>query len=141
MSEYVTPRSPRDEIDGMVYFPRLFEKIRLHAAGKLHSDYHANLGRGMDLWTCQLLGVRYEDIVDFILSTDPTDEVAYEEFIGRNSSLTDELRDWWNSYMRNRGFRDDFSELLEQRKKDAGFQERDNILTFFDFIDADEGRL
>jgi len=43
--------------------------------------------------------------------------------------------------MRNRGFRDDFAELLQTRKEQAGFGERDEIKAFFDFIDADEGRL
>ena len=60
------PRSPRDEVDGIVYFPRLCDKVRLHAAGTLSPDYHANLGSGMDLWTCQFLGVNYAPLADQI---------------------------------------------------------------------------
>jgi len=29
---------------GMSYFPRMIDKIRLHARGELHEDYHNNLG-------------------------------------------------------------------------------------------------
>ena len=56
------PCSPYDEIDGVVYFPRMCDKIRLHAQGRLTADYHANLGRGMDLWTCQFFGIEYEEL-------------------------------------------------------------------------------
>ena len=33
-----------------MYFPRMLDKIRLHARGELHEDYHANFGgaRHMD---------------------------------------------------------------------------------------------
>ena len=55
-----TPRSPKDEIDGLPYLPRLCDKIRLKQSGNLDPEYHPNLGIGMDLWTCQYLGVDYE---------------------------------------------------------------------------------
>ena len=54
------PCSPKEEIEGLVYFRRLCEKVRLMAAGKLHHDLHANLGKAMDLWACQFLGLRYD---------------------------------------------------------------------------------
>jgi hypothetical protein len=42
------PCSPLDETAGLKYFPRMLGKIRLHAAGKLWEDLHANLGKGSD---------------------------------------------------------------------------------------------
>jgi hypothetical protein len=39
MSEIIYPRSPRETMDGWSYLPRYLDKIRLHLAGKLHSDY------------------------------------------------------------------------------------------------------
>ena len=48
---------------------------------------------------------------------------------------------WWNAYMRTRGFRDDLSERLATRIQESGFGEKDGILSFMDYIDADEGRL
>ena len=43
--------------------------------------------------------------------------------------------------MSTRGFRDDLAERLAQRKEESGFGHRDDILTFMDYIDADEGRM
>ena len=51
MSNLIYPRSPREVMDGWSYLPRYIDKIRLHLAGKLHSDYTANLGKGFDgMW-------------------------------------------------------------------------------------------
>src|SRR2546423_15270699 len=43
MSTY--PKSPKEMTGGMMYFPRMLDKIRLHERGELPEDYHANLGR------------------------------------------------------------------------------------------------
>jgi hypothetical protein len=133
------PRSPRDEIDGVIYFPRLCHKVRLHAAGKLDPQYHANLGSGMDLWTCQFLGVEYSALADQILSgKSDTEALEWAQEHGTERSTAEFA--WWSSFMRTRGFRDDLAEKLAQRKAESGFEHRDNILTFMDYIDADEGR-
>jgi len=42
--------------------------------------------------------------------------------------------------MRNRGFNDDLSEILDLRKSEGGFEGRDDVVNFFGLIDADEGR-
>ncbi len=42
--------------------------------------------------------------------------------------------------MAKRGFRDDMTERLIWRKEEAGAADRDDIQTFFDYIDFDEGR-
>lgn len=124
----------------MVYFRRLCSKIRLHQAGKLHPDFHANLGKAMDLWTCQLLEVDYLALCETV-ENGASDEEALE-WCWQNGTRPSECQlDWWNSYMRNRGIRDDLSEKLTLRKKEAGWQNRDEILSFFDFLDADDGRL
>jgi hypothetical protein len=38
------PKSPKEMTRGMIYFPRMLDKIRLHARGELHEDYHKNFG-------------------------------------------------------------------------------------------------
>ena len=72
------PCSPTIELDGIPYFPRLCEKVRLHAAGELREDLHGNLGLGMDLWTCQFLGVAYEDLKAKILELGPDEPLRNE---------------------------------------------------------------
>ncbi|TAE77427.1 MAG: DUF5069 domain-containing protein [Verrucomicrobia bacterium] len=134
------PRSPRDEIDGILYLPRLCDKVRLHAAGRLHPDYHANLGSGMDLWTCQFLGVEYHALSDFIISG-KSDAEALAWCRQNGTPRSPQELAWWSAFMRTRGFRDDLTERLQQRKAESGLQDRHDLLTFMDYIDADESRL
>ncbi|MCW1915074.1 DUF5069 domain-containing protein [Luteolibacter sp. GHJ8] len=141
MSEsYETPRSPRDEIEGMPYFPRLCHKVRLLAAGKLHPQYHANVGGGMDLWTCQFLGVDYAALAGQVnAGVSDAEALAWAK---KNGTTRQECEvAWWKSFIRTRGFRDDLAEKLVLRKAESGFQNRADIVTFFDYIDADEGRM
>ncbi|MHB9006752.1 MAG: DUF5069 domain-containing protein [Limisphaerales bacterium] len=46
MSNVIYPRSPRETMCGWMHLPRYLDKIRLHLAGRLHSDYQPNLGKG-----------------------------------------------------------------------------------------------
>src|SRR5438132_1016660 len=34
------PKSPNEMTRGMMYFPRMLDKIRLYGSGELHEDYH-----------------------------------------------------------------------------------------------------
>ena len=46
----------------------------------------------------------------------------------------------WNEFMRKRGWSDESSDRLEMRKGESNLEARGDIQTFFDYIDADEGR-
>ena len=46
----------------------------------------------------------------------------------------------WNGFASKLGWRDAITPRLEQRKRDAGISDRDDICTIPDFIDFDEGR-
>ncbi|WP_367874866.1 DUF5069 domain-containing protein [Luteolibacter sp. Populi] len=137
---YETPRSPRDEIGSIPYFPRLCHKVRLMAAGKLHPQYQANLGGACDLWTCQFLGVDYAALADQVRAgLSDTDALAWAREHGVTRADCETA--WWQSFIRTRGFRDDLAERLVQRKAESGLADRDDVLTFFDYMDADEGRM
>lgn len=140
MSDYTPPASPRDEVSGYVYFARLCSKVRLRAAGKLDPDFYPNMGKAMDLWTCQFLHVNYEDLSQVILGG-ASDQEALEWCWENGTKPSQHELEWWNSYMRNRGIRDDMTEKLVFRKAEAGWEDRDEILSFFDYLDADDGRL
>ncbi|MDB4506814.1 DUF5069 domain-containing protein [Akkermansiaceae bacterium] len=133
------PRSARDEISGIIYLPRLCDKVRLMSAGTLHPDFHGNLGLGMDLWTCQFLGVAYEDLKAQILAG-ATDEDALAWARENGITRPDYELAWFHSYMSNRGFRDDMSQRLAERKKESPATDRDDIQSFMDYIEVDEGR-
>jgi gluconokinase len=53
---------------------------------------------------------------------------------------TEEQIEIWNSFLVKRGWCDDMTEILLRRKKESGFETRDDIQTLFQYIDADEGR-
>ncbi len=63
------PRSPKEMTKGMMYFPRMLDKIRLHARGELHEDYHKNLGavKAADGVCCNFMCVHYRDLRDRVL--------------------------------------------------------------------------
>lgn len=133
------PRSPHDKIHGLVYFPRMIEKIRLHAGGELGADYVPNLGKGFDIRCCSLIGVNYEELAREVGST-LSDEEAWNWACHHGKSPTEEQVEVWNGFMTRRGWNDDLVEILNRRKKEGGFENRDEIQTMFDYIDADEGR-
>jgi gluconokinase len=132
-------RSPYVKTRGLMYFARMLDKIRLHAKGSLPSDYHANLGEGFDKLCAQFLRVNYADLAGQAnkLSSDEA-VLDWCEATGRKPDESD--FEVWNEFMRKRGWNDGASERLRQRKAESGFANRDEIQTFFDYIDADEGR-
>ena len=133
----IFPKSPLEEVGGIPYFVRMCDKIRLHASGDLHADYQSNLGGGFDKWTCEYLRVDYIDLVEKVLSgLDDAAVLGWAVSLGGERTAAE--RDWWLSYMRNRCHRDDLSELLEKRKSDGGLGDREDIVSMFDMIDAEE---
>ena len=134
------PRSPHDTIHGLVYFPRMVEKIRRHAAGELGEDYIPNLGKGFDGRCCSLLGVNYAELAAAV-SAGLSDEEAWNWACKQGKAPTEEQIEVWNGFMTRRGWDDDLTETLVRRKKEGGFENRNDIQTMFDYIDADEGRV
>ena len=133
------PVSPYDTCHGLIYFPRMIDKIRKHADGQLGPDYVPNLGKGFDVRCCSLLGVDYAALVTAV-GTSLSDDQAWEWALKNGNILTEEQIEVWNGFMTRRGWKDDLVEILERRKKEGGFETRDDIQTMFDYIDADEGR-
>jgi gluconokinase len=132
-------RSPHDKVGGLVYFGRMLDKIKLHAQGKLPTDYHQALGGGFDGRCCAFLGVKYEDVKARVKLGGEDQEILEWCFTNGRRPATEEI-DAWNDYLRKRGWRDDASKRLAERKKESGFEGRDDIQSFFDYLDADEGR-
>jgi gluconokinase len=70
-----------------------------------------------------------------------TDEAVLDGCLARGRKLTEEEIDVWSNFMLKRGWRDEASERLVFRLKEAGLEARDkDCVTMFDFIDIDEGR-
>jgi gluconokinase len=144
-------RSPYAKVGRLVYFGRMIDKIRLHAAGKLPSDYVPHLGdtgaSGMfDARCCRFLGVRHARLAAQVLAPGAGDTPADDEKIlawahAHGTPRTDEECNIWNRYMAKLGWRDSAHALVTMRVAEGGAALADKkIETFFDYIDADEGR-
>jgi gluconokinase len=132
-------RSPSQKIGGLVYFGRMLDKIRVHARGDLPEDYQPNLGKGFDAKCCAFLHLDYARLSERV-KQGPTDEEILEWAFTTGRRPTDDEITMWNEFMRKFGWRDHAAEILERRKRESGMQDRADIETMFQFIDADEGR-
>lgn len=131
------PKSGYETVNGLVFFARMLDKIRLHAAGRLPSDY--NLGKGHDARMCRFLSVDYTAVVERARAE--TDDAAVLEWCfttGRRPSEDDVV--YFNAFMTKRGWRDDYSTKLAESKAKRGWAQRDDLQTSFDLQDAEEGR-
>ncbi len=117
----------------------MIDKIRLHQAGKLPADYIPNLGSGFDERCVHFLRISYSELADRVAEGRTDSELltwAYSE--GHHPD--EEEIEVWSEFMRKRGWNDEATPMLIQRKAGANLSHRDDIQTFFGFIDADEGR-
>ena len=117
----------------------MIDKIRLHVAAQLPIDYQANLGGGFDSRCLGFLWIEYAPLVERV-KQGGTDAEILEWAFNQGRKPSDEEIEIWNDFMRKRGWNDEMSERLAQRKRESHIPERDDIQTFFDYIDIDEGR-
>jgi Domain of unknown function (DUF5069) len=134
------PRSPHEKVEGIVYFGRMLDKIRLKDTEQLPADLQQNLGVGFDKRCIDFLQVSYEDLARQVREG-LDDQAALEWCFSIGQKPNAEQIYVWNEFMRKRGWKDEGTEMLERRKQESGLATRDDIQTMFDYIDADEGRL
>ena len=132
-------RSPSAKVRGLVYFGRMLDKIRAHAAGELPAEYQANLGKGFDANCTTFLRVDYGQLVDLVKQGISDEEILEWSYVNGRRPADDDIA-VWNEFMRKRGWNDEITEFLVRRKKEAGMAGRSEIRTMFEYIDVDEGR-
>jgi hypothetical protein len=139
MSTY--PKSPSEKTNGVMWFPRMLDKIRLHARGELGKDYHANLGhrKAADGACVNFLRVNYPDLRERVLAGG-TDEEILEWCFEKGRRLNEGDLIVWNGFISKFGWRDFATPTLDRIKKRNGIEHRDDIVTIPDLIDFDEGR-
>jgi hypothetical protein len=141
MSELIYPRSPRETMDGWMYLPRYVDKIRLHLAGRLHSDYQANFGKGFDGMWLQAAGVTHEQFMAVVKQSLTDGQVC--DWVRQNVKRSPTEKAAHREAVLSRPTPDDVAavERLKKRKAEAGVAHRDDVQTFVDLIDADEKRI
>ena len=136
-------RSPRDQVGGIVIFGRILDKIRLNAKeGSLPPGYHLGFmpgNRTFDDRVCRFLNVDFDALSTRTLQGGTDEEIL--EWCFQNGRRPDtEQVDVWNTFMLKRGWRDSGTPSLIKSKEEAGLAHRDDLVTFFDLMDVEEGR-
>ncbi len=129
-------------VGGIMVFARIIDKIRVDANGGLPPGYHLGVIEGkrtFDDRICRFLGVDFEALRNRVLAGGGDDKIL--EWCFENGRRPDaEHIEIFNGFMSKRGWRDAASAGLAEQKAAAGLSDRGDILTFFDLMDAEEGR-
>ncbi len=135
-------RSPRHQTGGIFVFARILDKIRLNAERMLPESYHVGVipgNRTFDDRICKFLDVDFDALSSRTLEGGSDEEIM--EWCFANGKKPDaEQIEVWNAFISKRGWRDSATPGFEKSKIEAGFGGHDGILTFFDLMDAEEGR-
>jgi hypothetical protein len=137
-------RSPFDQVNGLVYFGRMLDKIRLAASGQLPEGWQPMRGTAMkgsfDWRCCQFLKLDYAALEAETLKGDKTDTELLAWAFQHGRHPDDQEIEVWNAFMTKRGWRDAGSLRLNERLAEIGLPPG-TVLTMFEFIDLDEGRI
>jgi Domain of unknown function (DUF5069) len=136
-----TPCSDYRETKGLIYFARMLDKIRLNAEERLAPGYFLGVEDPtfFDARCTRLLGVDYDELAARTLQGGSDEEILDWCFTrGRKPGKEEILI--WNAFISKRGWRDEASAELEAAKKRLGWGDRDDIQTWLDLHDAEEGR-
>src|SRR5712671_1168904 len=135
------PKSPKEMTKGMMYFPRMLDKIRLHGCGQLPEDYHKNFGtpRTADGACCNFLRIHHRDLCERV-KQGGTDEEILEWCFEKGRRLNEGDFLVWNAFNSKLGWNDFRTPTLKKLKQQHGITDRTDIVTIADLIDFDEGR-
>ena len=137
-------RSPFDQVNGLVYFGRMLDKIRLAAAGQLPAGWQSMRGAPnpatFDARCCSFLHIDYAALEAETIKGGKTDEELLAWAFRNGRRPTAEEIEVWNAFMTKRGWRDAGTTRLHERLAEIGLPPG-TVQTMFEFIDLDEGRL
>jgi len=123
---------------GLLHLPRFLAKIRKHLAGELPKSYQRNFTKGFDGFLCLHLGVDPQEIIRAV--RDSSNEEEVERRLAE--MIPSDLRaNEWNRKLVQMGMHDMAKDKLQAVKTDMGADDRDDLLSFADVIELDEGRL
>ena len=137
-----TPFSDHKETKSLVYFARMLDKIRLKARGELPPDYFTGADDDptmFDARCTRFLGVDYNKLRERTLKGSSDEEILEWCFQHGRRPSPEEI-EIWNAFILKRGWRDAGSEDLQAAKERNGWGNRQDIQTWVDLHDAEEGR-
>lgn len=130
------PRSPREQLDGIMLLPRAIDKARAQLEGKLGE--YKYFGCRLNTRLFNTLGVTDEEFLDAVRRS-PDDESVLEwirEYVRPERDKVQKMNDWVAHNEPGEHDRQEFCDELE--RVDPG---NDSVQTWTDLIDLEEGRL
>lgn len=124
--------------NGLLHLPRFIAKIRKHLSGGLPPSYQRNFCKGFDGFLCLHLGIEPQAVIEAVRTS--SDEADFEDRLTK--LLPGDLRAAkWNRELVQKGMSPMGRQALDDAKRKMGIAHRDDLLSFADMIDFDEGRL
>jgi len=124
--------------NGLLHLPRFIAKIRKHLAGELPKSYQRNFTKGFDGFLCLHLGIDPEEVVTAV--RDSRDVETFEARL--QDMLPEDLKAHeWNRKLVQMGMSEMGQEKLVEVKQDMGIDGREDLRSFADVIEYDEGRV
>jgi hypothetical protein len=113
----------------------------LHGENRLDEGYFVGTEDPtfFDARCSRFLGVNYDELVERTLQGG-SDEEILEWCFARGNKPSEEQIEVWNAFIAKRGWRDAGSADLQAAKERLGWAGRDDIQTWVDLHDAEEGR-
>ncbi len=130
------PRSPRDELDGIMLLPRAIDKARAQLEGKLGE--YKYYGCRLNTRLFNTLGVTDDEFLDAVRRS-PDDNAVMEwirEYVRPERDKVEKLNQWVLNNEPADKEREEFCSELE--RIDPG---NDSVKTWTELIDLEEGRL
>ncbi len=124
---------------GLLHLPRFIAKIRKDLRGELPASYQRNFCRGFDRFLCMHLGIDPQEVVKAV-----RDSGSDEATLGARLKdlLPGDCRvHKWNRELVQKGMSPMGREALQAAKESMQAGHRNDILSFADIIDLDEGRI
>ena len=123
---------------GLLHLPRFIAKIRKHLAGELPKSYQRNFTRGFDGFLCLHLGVDPATVIDAVKNNPdgPALDARLMEI------FPEDLRAFvWNRKLAQMGMSEMGRASIAEVKELMELSHRDDLVSFADMIEVDEGRV
>lgn len=130
------PRSPRDQLEGMMILPRAIDKARAQLSGTLGEYIY--YGCRFNLRLFNTLGVTEDEFLEAVRTSENDDDVLewIRDFVRPERVKIEQMNDWVQHNEPAPQEREKFCAELE--RVDPG---NDGANTWTDLIDLEEGRL
>jgi hypothetical protein len=143
MNQHSPLRSPRETLGGYVFLPRLIDKVRLHAQGKLPREYIGNLlkpGLTLDGRLLTFTGIDAEELRRAILAAKTDEKVlAWVEKHARPHADGEKRR--WIAEIEAYRPNAEWAKWRREVYKEIAAKIDPATLNLFDLIDMDEGHI